>query len=289
MSVESSSLIQNAKRSTFDIPHARISLLQAGDSDGSPILFLHGYPDSGALWHPTVAHMDSDDYHYLIPDLPAFGQSTATKAYSLSLENRAQFVEEVLLAGGVDMAEEEPVTVVVHDHGGPFGLAWAVLHPEHLRALIITNTVFHRDYEWHYWARVWRKPLLGEFNMFIAQRFYKLWAREIKRGSKGMPEAHLLQTFKGMTPTMKRMALRLYRATDSELFAGWDHRLYDLVGKIPTLVLWGEQDPYIPLDFALRLQEYGATLKLYPEYGHWLMMEAPQIIAHQIKSFLRDL
>lgn len=281
--------LENAKRTSFNIPNAHISLLQAGDVDGSPIIFLHGHPDSGDLWHSTVEHMNSNDYHYLIPDLPAYGRSTANNNYNLSLGNRAQFVEEVFQASDVGLVEEEPVTLVVHDHGGPFGLAWAVLHPEHIRALIITNTVFHRDYEWHYWARIWRKPLMGEINMFLFQRFYKLWAREVKRGSEGIPDAHLRHTFQQMTPAVKRMALRLYRATDPEIFAGWDHRLYDLVGKIPTLVLWGEKDPYIPVDFALRLKEYGATLHSFPEYGHWIMTEAPEVVAQHIKSFLRDL
>lgn len=280
--------LENAKRTTLDIPNAQISLLQAGDPDGSPMIFLHGHPDSGDLWLPTIEHMHTNDYHFLVPDLPGYGRSTTTPAYALSMENRAQFIEDVFQAASVDMGEEEPVTVVVHDHGGPFGLAWAVLNPEHLRAVIIVNTIFHRDYQWHFWGRVWRTPIMGEMNMFF-QRIYPLWAMEMKRGSGGIPDEHLRQTFQQMTPSTKRMALRLYRATDPDVFVGWDHRLYDLVSKIPTLVLWGEKDPYIPIEFAHRLKKYGAELHTFPEYGHWMMIEAPEVVAQRIKAFLRNL
>ena len=43
------------------------------------------------------------------------------------------------------------------------------------------------------------------------------------------------------------------------------------------------------LNAQVPLQEYGAELHTYPKYGHWLMAEAPEIVAHRIKSFLRDL
>ena len=281
--------LANLKRTAFDIANANISLQESGDRDGSPMLFLHGHPDSGALWLKTVQHMDSNDYHYLMPDLPGWGRSTATSRYNLSLENRAQFIEEVFRASEVDLIEEEPVSLVVHDHGGPFGLAWAVLNPEHIRALVIVNTIFHRDYEWHFWARLWRTRGVGEVNMFL-QRFLRPIVRmEMKRGSRGLPDDYIHETLNAIKPKTRQMALRLYRATDPDIFTGWDDRLYDLVGKIPTLVLWGEKDPYIPMDFALRLKEYGAELHSYPEYGHWLMAEAPEVVAHRIKSFLRDL
>ena len=63
-----------------------------------------------------------------------------------------------------------PIDLVVHDFGGLFGLAWAVRHPERVRRLAILNTMFFPDYRWHFWARVWRTPLLGELSLAVSTR-----------------------------------------------------------------------------------------------------------------------
>ncbi|MDX2137400.1 MAG: alpha/beta fold hydrolase [Chloroflexota bacterium] len=102
----------------FIIPGARIYVQEIGA--GTPIIFLHGNPDSGDLWR-ELAEQLMPDYRCIMPDLPSFGRSTIEQNYDFSLENRGQFVEHILNALGIT----EQVIVVVHDHGGPFGLGRA--------------------------------------------------------------------------------------------------------------------------------------------------------------------
>ena len=58
----------------------------------------------------------------------------------------------------------------------------AVRYPEKVRRLAIMNTMFFPDYRWHFWARVWRTPLLGELSFAVNTR----WGltQEMRRGSK---------------------------------------------------------------------------------------------------------
>ena len=59
--------------------------------------------------------------------------------------------------------------------------------------------------------------------------------------------------------------------------------------KSPTLVLWGDQDPYIPAKFA---DAYGAalpdtTVEHLDGAGHWPWLDRPELIG-RICSFLTD-
>jgi len=82
---------------------------------------------------------------------------------------------------------------------------------------------------------------------------------------------------------MKQMILRLYRATDSEVFVEWEDALLKLTARVPTLVLWGDHDPYIPKQLAER---FGAqSVQHFPDCGHWLPAEASDEVSKQLRAF----
>src|SRR3989304_2120869 len=99
---------------------------------GEPILLLHGVPTSSYPWasggpeHPADA-----DY---------------------SVPGYVRYLEGFTAALGLDRLH-----LIVHDFGGPFGLAFAITHPERIRSLVILNTIFYSDYEWHPLARIWTR------------------------------------------------------------------------------------------------------------------------------------
>ena len=128
---------------------------------GTAALFLHGNPDTSRIWNGVIDRLQHR-YRCIAPDLPGFGRSDIDlNTFDFSLDGLARWVEELLDSKGIS----DPTNLVVHDFGGIFGLAWAVKHPERVRAIGITNTLFQADYRWHVWARIWRTPYLGEFSM----------------------------------------------------------------------------------------------------------------------------
>jgi haloalkane dehalogenase len=147
--------------------------------------------------------------------------------------------------------------------------------------MVAINTLFFSDYRWHFWARVWRTPILGELSMLAMNR--PMFAQELRRGSKGISDAHIDRTWALMTPRMKKEILRLYRATDSANFRPWESAFLKLVRVKPTLVIWGDKDPYVSSRFAERFN--AQKVVHLAQAGHWAPVEAPAECADAIRQF----
>jgi pimeloyl-ACP methyl ester carboxylesterase len=243
---------------------------------GRPVLLLHGNPDSGIMWNDVASRLGAR-FHCIAPDLPGFGHSDVPENYARSLDGMAQFVEQFLEAANVP----RPLDLVAHDFGGPFAFAWAVKHPDAVRRVVALNTVFFSDYHWHFWARVWRTPILGEIAMAVTNKTG--FTQELRRGSSALPQAHIDQAWSLSTPRMKKEVLRLYRATDPKNFPAYERDFQALTKAKPTLVIWGDKDPYIAPSFAER---FNARKVVHLPTGHWAPVEAPAECATAIAEFL---
>ena len=63
------------------------------------------------------------------------------------------------------------VHLVLHDFGGAWGLTWAATHTASLASLTLINIGVMPGYRWHFLARIWRTPVLGEIFMATTTRF----------------------------------------------------------------------------------------------------------------------
>jgi pimeloyl-ACP methyl ester carboxylesterase len=266
-------------QTTMQLAVHKVSVFVKEQGSGTPTLFLHGNPDSADLWDQLIELL-SPKFRCLAPDLPGFGRSPAPADFDCSLENMASFVDGLVQAIGIT----ERLNLVVHDFGGPYGFAWAIRRHWKVKRIAAINTLFFSDYRWHPWARIWRTPLLGEVSMALMNRW--LFTRALRRSSPRLPVDHIREVYARLTPPMKRMILRLYRATDPENFTWWEDHLRSLTARVPALVLWGDQDPYIPKRFADR---FGARQVIhFPAYGHWLPAEAPAKVAEHLLRFFSE-
>lgn len=252
-----------------------INVAQLGPAAGREVVFLHGNPDTHKVWEPVCERLSP--YRSIAPDLPGFGDSEEDPDGGLALEDQARFVSDLFAAFRLKQAD-----LVVHDVGGIYGLAFAALYPDRVRSLTIFNTIFSPSYKWHFWARVWRTRRLGEFAMKAV--FEPLFVRELRRGSKRIPREYAAHAWEHFTPKTRRTVLRWYRAMDPAVFTGWDTKLRDATTTIPTSVVWGDRDPFIPASDA---ESFGAdAVHHLPECGHWAMLESPARCADLIEARL---
>lgn len=245
---------------------------------GAPTLFLHGIPDSGAVWNKVI-ELASVGCRCIAPDLPGFGRSGVPAGFDITLDGMADFIDSFVRALGLT----EPLNLVVHDIGGPYGLAWAVRHPAMVRRIVILNTVFQSEYRWHRYARMCRTPFLGEVVQRLMSQAGMARALRAGAGARKPTRAHIEATFRAFTGPVRMMVLRLYRGLDPGAFAQWDDDSRSLAARVPSLVLWGDRDPYIPARFAER---FGTQRVLhFVQCGHWPQLEMPDRMAHELLDF----
>lgn len=233
-----------------------------------PIVWLHGVPTSGDDWEPFLARAGG-----YAPDLPGFGRSSKRGDGDFTLDGYARFTGAFADALGL-----ERFSLVVHDWGGA-GLAWAAANPERIEKLVVIDAVpLLAGYRWHRMARLWRTRGVGEVIVGAMTGF--ALRRALPRGVGSVAAEHFDQG-------TQRAILRLYRSAPPEALAAHEERLAALK-DVPTLVVWGKEDPYIAPKYAKRYADAlgGATVRVLSGAGHWPWIDDADLYG-EVVSFLR--
>jgi pimeloyl-ACP methyl ester carboxylesterase len=270
--------------SSVSIDGVRSPLMEMGPPDnGEAVVFVHGNPGSRRDWD-NLAHRVSEFGRVLSMDLPGFGTADKPVNFDYSVVGYAHYLGRLLVERRVQRAH-----LVMHDFGGPWGLAWAAANPQAIASVICINTGVLLGYRWHYLARIWQTPVLGE--LFMAATT-KMGMRALLRhgNPRGLPRGYLDHVFQTFDYGTRRAILRLYRNTrdTGTSMQQLANALRPL--DLPALVLWGAHDPYIAVEFADRQREVfpRAEVKILSGSGHWPFADDPDAVAELVVPFLRE-
>ena len=260
----------------------RSPVLQAGPAGQSEaVVFVHGNPGPATDWNGLLPQV-GEFARAVAPDMPGYGDADKPRDFDYTIEGYAAHLGGVLDGLGVTRAH-----LVLHDFGGPWGLTWAVRHPEAFASVILINIGVLPDYKWHHYARIWRTPVVGELFQLTANRpaFRMLLGRENPRLSTASIDR--IYDAARSWPT-KRAILKLYRASPASMMRGPVEALHAL--DRPALVLWGTADAYLPWRMAERqlLAFPSARIELLEGLGHWPFHEDPAHVAELVLPFLRE-
>ena len=271
------------ERSSLLAGGTRTRLLQAGPAEASEaVVFVHGNPGSADDWAGLAGAAASVGKRAVAFDLPDFGETVAPDGFEHSVPGYAAFVDQALSELGI-----ERVHLVLHDFGGPIGLAWAAMHPDAIASVTLIDTGLLPGYKWHSLARIWRTPVLGELFQATATRpaFRFLLNRKEPRG---LPRDFVEAMYDHFDRRTRKAVLALYRATDDP--GGMSEALVGLFAEreIPALVIWGEHDAYLPSSYAERQREAfpAAEVHVLPASGHWPFVDAPETVERLLSEFL---
>jgi pimeloyl-ACP methyl ester carboxylesterase len=270
------------RRSRVEVAGVRSPLLEAGPEAASEaVVFVHGNPGSSEDWAELIGRAGVFA-RAVAWDQPGFGKASKPARFAYTVEGYAAHLAAVLERLGIERAH-----LVLHDFGGPWGLAWAAQHPEAFASVALINTGVLVDYRWHYLARIWRTPLLGE--LFMATTTRPGFRLLLKHGNpRGLPAAFVERMYADFDAGTKRAVLRLYRATDNP--AAQARLLSEALRPLdrPALVVWGAADPYIPVEQAERQRQTfpRAEIEILPESGHWPFADDPERVEARVASFL---
>lgn len=249
------------------------------EPSGTPVVLVHGFPESSLMYEPLMSALVDAGRPAYAPDLYALGDSTdfGEATFEHSRERFDAWVDELGLEG--------PLTIVVHDFGGFIGLSWACDHPDRLEKLVISDTGFFSDGKWHEMAQglrsehgeaiveaIDRNLFAGLLNpegktVFSEAEIDAYWA-PFERGDGG------------------RATLEFYRSMDFDKLERYDGKLGEL--GVPTLIIWGADDPFSPTATAHRFANEipGAELLLLEDTGHFVWDERTSETTAAVLKFL---
>jgi haloalkane dehalogenase len=230
------------------------------------------------MWRHLLPALGSTGRRALAPDLPGFGDSDPDPpgTWGRHVEAIERFRRHM---------ELERLVLVVHDTGGGIGLRWACDHPDAVGGLVITNTGFFPDYEWHEIATTMRTPIQGEALVDSLSR--EGLGTLLEAVSSGIDQRAIDEYWKAFsTADRRRGMLELYRSFDLDELRPYEGRLAAL--DVPTLVLWGDEDDFLPHDYASRFASEipGAQLVVLDHTRHFLFEDEPARCAEEVIRFL---
>jgi pimeloyl-ACP methyl ester carboxylesterase len=141
---------------------------------------------------------------------------------------------------------------------------------------------------WHYLARIWQTPLLGE--LFMATTTKAGMRLLLRHGNpRGLPSDYLDHVFQTFDRGTRRAVLKLYRNTRKTDDAARQLMTALRPLDLPALIVWGAHDPYIRVEFAERQREVfpRAEIKILHGSGHWPFADDPESVAQAVLPFLR--
>jgi len=250
--------------------------------EGPPLVFVHGTPFNSVIWRRIIPYCAGHRRVYFY-DLLGYGQSEMREGQDVSLGVQNKVFAALLNHWGLESPD-----IVGHDFGGATVLRAHLLDAKNYRSLTLIDPVavapwimeaalshhalqhqaafaelpafVHRAIVPAYIVGASQKPLLPEIMALYAEP----WLSE-----RGQP------------------AFWRQIAQFDEKYTDEVETIYDRI-RCPVMILWGEEDRWIPVEDGRRLAAMipGSILKIIPDAGHMVQEDAPEAIVAALLGFL---
>lgn len=256
---------------------------------GPTVVLIHGMINSSRHWE-TVAQRLAGSYRVIAPDLIGHGDA-ATPRGDYSLGAHAASIRDLLTTIGVERA-----TIVGHSLGGGVAMQFTYQFPEMVERLVLVSSGgLGPDV-----SPILRAAALPGAELFISatagvgSRVGSVVGRGL--GLVGLrPNTDLAEVTRGyatLTDPDRRKAfvatLRSVVGTKGQRIAALD-KLY-LAEALPLLIVWGENDPIIPVEHARETHAQLPTshLEIFEDTGHVPQLERPGRFIATLERFLAE-
>jgi haloacetate dehalogenase len=264
---------------------------QPSDGTGTPVLLLHGVPETATCWGALAPRL-ATGRRVLAPDLPGLGGSTYTGPYDVPalVAELVALVEAEVPGGRVD--------VVGHDWGGSLALGLAGARPDLVRRLVVANAPYRSVPARAVHIPFFALPVAPELLLRLGGRrvvdaaFAVGWKASTPLLGESLAEYRAAYT----RPSVVQAMLGYYRAAARPRIARLVRRGAPAV-PVPrvraekALVLWGAKDPILPVSTGEAVvRDLGAdcVMVTVPGAGHFVVEEAPDVVADVLLDFLAD-
>ena len=282
-----------------------IRLHYVSEGQGNLIMFVHGFPEFWFAWEKQLKEF-AKDYQAVAPDMR--GYNLSSKPSNVEEYHVKDLIED--LKALAKYLGHEKMIMVAHDWGGAVAWSVAIRHPELLEKLIVVNAPH---------PAVFARELLNNPDQQTASQ-YMLLLRSAKAervlsennytrlsdvliqfGSKwAMSEEKRFKYIDAWSqPGALTGSLNYYRASplypptsnedEKQISAILNLPKEMLAVKVPTLVIWGEQDQALLTGNLEGLEDYveDLTVKKIPDGTHWVIHEQSELVNALIRDFIK--
>ncbi len=263
----------------------RLQYVEAGPSNGPPLVFLHGIGGGIEDWWANLGYFAEQGYRVLAPSSPGHG----TSDYPRDGWNPAESGKTIMAL--LDAWEVEAASLIGHSAGGISAMLATLENPERVTGLVLASPGgLTRKVGWP--LRLVTIPFLGEM----------LWQPRLLAGHRASKTIFADEDLVNRT-IMDEWVSRHRDSQQRKAFftllregltlQGLKHK-YDLRGRVrdihcPTLVFWGREDIIVPPP-----ERWEGHLVSWPEAkfmevspsGHWPQVEQAEVFNREAAGFL---
>jgi pimeloyl-ACP methyl ester carboxylesterase len=254
---------------------------------GSAVVFLHGFGDTGDMWAPAAAALVKN-HTVVVPDLRGMGLSAHPDTGYTKMNQAAD------IAGVMDTLNIPKADLVTHDIGNMVGYALAAQFPARVTKWVVIDAPLPGI---AHWDEVKQSPLLWHFNFrgpdeerlvagrerIYLDRFYNELSADPKKIDEATRQhyAALYARPHAMHDAFEQFGAFNQDALDNKALLAKGGKL-----TMPVLALGGDKSFGTAEADTLRFVATNVTPGIIPASGHWIMDENPKATIALILEFL---
>ncbi len=261
----------------IEIDGEKIAYREAGMENEKDLVLIHGFLGSSYDFSQIIPEL-SKEYHVIAPDLIPFGLSSKNTDILLSKKNISEYLFKSLEKIGVDN-----YFLLGHSMGGEVAMNLLLNHRENVKKLILVDSAGYNE-----------NNQTTPKNKYLASLYLKI-------GFQNYPLQNLLFDLAFYdTSVVSKEDLRgsyylVYNLPSEALYKfnmdddGGDIKDKIKNIKVPTLIIWGENDEIIPVEYAYQFNEdiEKSELVILSECGHIPYVEKRKETLEVIFEFLK--
>ncbi len=264
-----------------------IAYLEAGPSDGEVVVLLHGLASDSRTWDRTIAPLAAHGLHVFAVDLLGHGLSDKPAAPYL-LDDFADS-----LAAFLDAVHVAAATLCGHSLGGAIAVHFGAAHPDRVQRLILVSAG-GLGREVHAVLRAAALPVAPVvLGLALRSRLRQWYARPgLHKALRLTPDnvTNLRRAARALSPADGRAAFfaSLRGVIEPGGQRGSFIEMQKLAEHVPTMLVWNEKDPVIPVAHAHAAHKHlpGSRLLVFPGAGHEPHRREARRFADEVASFI---
>ena len=273
----------------------RTVVATAGRSSDPALILIHGFGGSTFGWRHVMEPLAASGWYVIALDLPGFGLAEKGWGQPYEHESQAGFVLSVM-----DQMNIQDAVIAGHSMGGNV-VSWvAALAPERVRGLALIDAAIVSPALTRNTAAATAlslPPLRRAARILIRSAFTEATFGELLSSAFAVKSAATAETIRGYAaasrlPEWDAALLGIIRDAGANSLPSSIGEIVDGAGApIPTLILWGADDSWVPLSAGESLRDAlpAATYVVLPGLGHVPFEEDPEGFTQAMQEWLAAL